>query len=195
MAVDPPGSVTSGVCYIIGALNFLIGSVADLPTLESLPSQYVSSLTYTFGSVCFALADIYVLLKLIKHNFSFIDRMVLLSASVMYIVGSMLYIPAMEHSNAGAALFMVGSFVIVSCRVWLYWKTKFRFEEMVVWNLVFEMGGAFAFLVGTIFAFCNKDTTEVVIYILGSCSFTVAAVFNLTIELRNRRRKSHEPLI
>ena len=54
----------------------------------------------------------------------------------MYVIGSSLFIPEILHSDTGDSLFIAGSCMILSCRVWLYWRTRFRFPGIVVANLV-----------------------------------------------------------
>lgn len=78
--------------------------------------------------------------------------------------------------------------MILLCRIWLYSKTKFRFPFIVVANLVFEMSGALSFFVGPAISLAGQDVPSVVFYIIGSTSFIMAAIFNLMIEIVNKKK-------
>lgn len=190
MDADPPGSIFSSVSYIFGACNFLAGSIAFIPQYyEDIAGQYVGGLCYTVGSFCFCIADIAILYLLIAHKFPYIDRICLLLGSLMYVVGSSLFIPDIMEADAGDSLFIAGSTMILGCRIWLYSKTRFRFPKVVILNLVFEMLGALSFLVGPAISLAGHDTLSVALYILGSISFITAAIFNLLIELINAKKQ------
>lgn len=190
MEADPPGSIFSSIAYIIGATNFLAGSIAFIPPLyETTIAQYVGGICYSFGSLCFCVADIVILYLLVFHKFPYYDRISLLIGSIMYVVGSCLFIPDIMQAVAGNALFMGGSTMILLSRLWLYCKTKFMFPKVVVLNLVFEMGGALSFLVGPTIAIIGYDTPSVVFYIIGSLSFISASIFNLAIEIINNKKQ------
>lgn len=99
MEADPPGSVFSSISYIIGASNFLVGSIAFIPQYyETETGQYVGGIAYTFGSFCFCIADLVILYLLVTHKFPFFDRIGLLIGSLMYVVGSSLFIPDIMRS-------------------------------------------------------------------------------------------------
>lgn len=109
MDTDPPGSIFSGISYIFGASNFLAGSIAFIPKYyDTLTGQYIGGICYTLGSFCFCMADLAILYLLIIYKFPYLDRIVLLLGSIMYVIGSSLFIPNIMHADAGDALFMLG---------------------------------------------------------------------------------------
>lgn len=107
----------------------------------------------------------------------------------MYVIGSSLFIPDIMHADAGDALFIAGSSMILGCRIWLYAKTRFRFPFIVVANLVFEMLGALSFFIGPSISLAGLDVPSVALYIAGSVFFIIAAIFNLLIEIVNKKSK------
>lgn len=135
---NPPISILSSVSYVIGSINFLIGSIAFLPNYySSIVWKYIGGITYTFGSLCFCIADIVLLHLLIAYKFPYYDRIMLILGNVIYLVGSVLFIPYVMKVDAGDGLFILGSVIMLLTRIWLYYKTKFNFPKLIIFNFTF----------------------------------------------------------
>ena len=91
------GNISSSILFSLGSLNFLIGSIAFIPKFYDsyLSIQYVGGLCFVVGSIMFFSTDAIVLYLLVKNKFPYSERIVMLFATLCFIIGSLFFVPAM----------------------------------------------------------------------------------------------------
>lgn len=135
-----------GINYMIGGVTFFIGSYCYFSYINAkYPNSFVlGGWLYTIGSACFLLAD---LTEWNHFNFGCITKTkykgeqslfnTLLRAeiginffcsaigSLMYLLGSIFFIPSLDMLPAGEFLFIYGSLVIFFSQLWKCLRTAF----------------------------------------------------------------------
>lgn len=111
------------VNYFIGGGTFLLGSFILYPFAnEYMDTAEVSAWLYTIGSFTFLLADVTEWLHYTKSGCPFLTLSInfLLSAfgSLLYLVGSIMFIPVLDLAWLGAVLFVLGSAAVVLSQAW-----------------------------------------------------------------------------
>lgn len=115
--------------YFFGGSAFLAGSIVLLPQVESIEA---SSLLYTSGSFSFVVMDAFEWFFTLSANrfqkTELFNQSLSLFASCLYLMGSLLFIPALKQSVVSVvSFFMVASlFVIV---VQAHKLSVFRLDE------------------------------------------------------------------
>jgi hypothetical protein len=117
-----------GINYIIGGSTFLLGSLVLFPSFANLfDTASISAWLYTIGSTGFLLADItewkhYTTLKC-DYLILSINFLVSVLGSLLYLTGSICFIPKLNQVPAGELQFIVGSTIIVASQTWKLVRT------------------------------------------------------------------------
>ncbi len=111
------------VNYFIGGGAFLLGSFILFPFAnEYLDAPEVSAWLYTIGSLTFLLADITEWLHYTKSDCPFltlsINFFLSVLGSLLYLVGSFLFIPVLDLAWLGSIMFIIGSAAVLLSQIW-----------------------------------------------------------------------------
>ena len=129
--------------YVFGGSTFLIGSMCYLPLISNF---VLGGWLFTWGSLAFLFADLfewYTNNRVGCFNFGINEDMIqeyeklnkvklddtdgknfFLSASgsFLYLVGSIMFIPALDMMTLGTKIFIYGSAVIATSQAWKLWR-------------------------------------------------------------------------
>lgn len=125
-----------GFNYFVGGCTFLLGSLALFPFIgEYIDAGEVSAWLYIIGSFTFLLADITEWLHFTKNNCPYLEYSINFFASVtgslLYLVGSIYFIPILDLAWLGSILFIIGSAVIVLSQGWKLYRSLSPREKSV----------------------------------------------------------------
>jgi hypothetical protein len=136
MSTAPPSTTDNSLCwriwhglnYLNGGTTFLLGSVILFPSFTPLfDTALVSAWLYTLGSATFLLADITEWLHYTNKACSYlifsINFIVSVMGSLLYLTGSICFIPAMNQLPLGELQFKVGSTLIYLSQGWKLWRS------------------------------------------------------------------------
>jgi hypothetical protein len=117
-----------GFNYFIGGSTFLLGSFVLFPFVnEYLDAGEVSAWLYTIGSFTFLLADITEWLHYTRINCPYLalslNFFLSVTGSLLYLVGSVFFIPLLDLAWLGSLLFIIGSAVIVLSQAWKLYRS------------------------------------------------------------------------
>jgi len=109
--------------YFLGGGTFLVGSFILFPYFgQYFDTDNVSAYLYSIGSFTFLLADItecfHFINKGCPYMIAVINYSLSVLASLLYVIGSILFIPALNSVPLGELLFDIGSGVIVFSQSW-----------------------------------------------------------------------------
>lgn len=204
-----------GISYLIGGITFVLGSFCYYPFISPyVNGDVVGGWLYTIGSLSFLIADLkewnhfklgcigqpnnekvstwksYLTRAQVGINF-------FLSAcgSLLYLLGSIFFIPATNNLTLGELLFIYGSIVIFLSQLWKCLRTSFYCEDLsnCKFNLdnikedlpgflvdVFAGLGGLSYAIGTydfMVAVTSDDLLDAVnLFVIGGLNFFLSGI-------------------
>ena len=180
--------------FLVGGITFIFGTmVYYFPDWDA--SYLFGGVLYTTGSTGFLVVDLMEFFTFTKDLVLRINISLSAFGSLMYVIGSIGFIPAVYESEAtwdivgftpattGVYGFIVGSFFIGVSQFWKVARIMTTTKDMTAVGVELGAGlGAWCFFVGTImynipYYYENMFITIVNIWELGSILFTTGAFF------------------
>lgn len=203
------GEFVNTVLYITGGIAFTAGSAFFLPQYERLVA--VGVWIYFWGSIVYAIVTIQDLLECINnlkqqnkvtrgHVIDVVAAAIYLIGTLLFIVGSYLFLPSVESIEVGAWCFIVGSvlFLIGSCMNVLQIVKASSLLRLQLLNAtaVCFVTGSTLFIVGSIPFLWRTEGLQIEDnlfayvaweYIVGSLLFLAGGLFNYYREFKTTK--------
>lgn len=126
--------------YLVGGVTFFLGSLLLFPIFSNyIDASWLSAWLYTIGSATFLLADITEWLHYVHKDCRYkklvINFLVSVCGSLLYLIGSVCFIPDVNAAVTGLYLFIFGSTLIVISQSWKLYSSAIHGPGTLAQNI------------------------------------------------------------
>lgn len=205
--------IAKGGSDLVGSILFFIGSIYFYPRYLIIDGGWIGTWLFLFGCVFFVLMssiDLWDVRDTPKQSIAAMNALVNFIGSVLFFIGSFYFFPSIAeiYPSTGSYLFITGCllFCIGAIGGIILAQREIVFSTRVIatCSCIFNFIGCVLFIIGCVFflpEFLEKEQDydyflySVHAFVVGSVSFTLAAVFHVAVIIQSGKEADEKLLM